>query len=144
MKQWGSGGWGGVGNVHGSLTAELDGQHKLLMSLSSASASDTEGKCHSYHWRAGGWSNNQRVVWCQRSDGVNVTGEERQRLPLLPPPPPSQVTQTQSREHTDPPVYKYMNVCVSVSQFCCCSAALRPIRAREQRQLPLIFLFSLV
>ncbi|XP_024919574.1 thrombospondin type-1 domain-containing protein 7B [Cynoglossus semilaevis] len=33
-----------------------------------------EGKCHSYHWRAGGWSNNQRVVWCQRSDGVNVTG----------------------------------------------------------------------
>ncbi|KAF0026331.1 hypothetical protein F2P81_021068 [Scophthalmus maximus] len=33
-----------------------------------------EGKCHSYQWRTGGWSNNERVVWCQRSDGVNVTG----------------------------------------------------------------------
>lgn len=35
----------------------------------------TGGKCHSYQWRTGGWSNNERVVWCQRSDGVNVTGE---------------------------------------------------------------------
>lgn len=34
------------------------------------------GKCHSYQWRTGGWSNNERAVWCQRSDGVNVTGEE--------------------------------------------------------------------
>uniref|UniRef100_A0AAQ6I9L7 Thrombospondin type-1 domain-containing protein 7A n=1 Tax=Anabas testudineus TaxID=64144 RepID=A0AAQ6I9L7_ANATE len=33
-----------------------------------------EGKCHSYQWRTGGWSNNERAVWCQRSDGVNVTG----------------------------------------------------------------------
>ncbi|KAG8000762.1 Thrombospondin type-1 domain-containing protein 7B [Nibea albiflora] len=32
------------------------------------------GKCHTYQWRTGGWSNNERVVWCQRSDGVNVTG----------------------------------------------------------------------
>ncbi|XP_065818358.1 thrombospondin type-1 domain-containing protein 7B [Labrus bergylta] len=32
------------------------------------------GKCHSYQWRTGGWSNNEREVWCQRSDGVNVTG----------------------------------------------------------------------
>ncbi|XP_029315244.1 thrombospondin type-1 domain-containing protein 7B isoform X2 [Cottoperca gobio] len=32
------------------------------------------GKCHSYQWRMGGWSNNKRAVWCQRSDGVNVTG----------------------------------------------------------------------
>ncbi|XP_039883311.1 thrombospondin type-1 domain-containing protein 7B isoform X1 [Simochromis diagramma] len=32
------------------------------------------GKCHSYQWRTGGWSNNERTVWCQRSDGVNVTG----------------------------------------------------------------------
>lgn len=35
----------------------------------------TGGKCHSYQWRTGGWNNNERVVWCQRSDGVNVTGE---------------------------------------------------------------------
>ncbi|KAM4608386.1 thrombospondin type-1 domain-containing protein 7B [Polymixia lowei] len=32
------------------------------------------GKCHSYQWRTGGWIDNERAVWCQRSDGVNVTG----------------------------------------------------------------------
>uniref|UniRef100_A0A1A8PEM2 Thrombospondin type-1 domain-containing protein 7A n=3 Tax=Nothobranchius TaxID=28779 RepID=A0A1A8PEM2_9TELE len=32
------------------------------------------GKCHSYQWKTGGWNNNERAVWCQRSDGVNVTG----------------------------------------------------------------------
>ncbi|XP_034041977.1 thrombospondin type-1 domain-containing protein 7B [Thalassophryne amazonica] len=32
------------------------------------------GKCHSYQWRTGAWSNNERAVWCQRADGVNVTG----------------------------------------------------------------------
>ncbi|XP_037542046.1 thrombospondin type-1 domain-containing protein 7B [Nematolebias whitei] len=32
------------------------------------------GKCHTYQWKTGGWSNNERAVWCQRSDGVNVTG----------------------------------------------------------------------
>ncbi|XP_047227142.1 thrombospondin type-1 domain-containing protein 7B isoform X3 [Girardinichthys multiradiatus] len=32
------------------------------------------GKCHSYQWKTGGWTNNKRAVWCQRSDGVNVTG----------------------------------------------------------------------
>ncbi|CAL1582759.1 unnamed protein product [Knipowitschia caucasica] len=33
------------------------------------------GKCQSYQWRTGAWSNNHRAVWCQRSDGVKVTGE---------------------------------------------------------------------
>ncbi|XP_062861779.1 thrombospondin type-1 domain-containing protein 7B, partial [Trichomycterus rosablanca] len=32
------------------------------------------GKCHSYEWKTSTWSNNEREVWCQRSDGVNVTG----------------------------------------------------------------------
>uniref|UniRef100_A0A3B1IIX4 Thrombospondin type-1 domain-containing protein 7A n=1 Tax=Astyanax mexicanus TaxID=7994 RepID=A0A3B1IIX4_ASTMX len=32
------------------------------------------GKCHSYEWRTSPWNNNERTVWCQRSDGVNVTG----------------------------------------------------------------------
>ncbi|XP_072517288.1 thrombospondin type-1 domain-containing protein 7B [Salminus brasiliensis] len=32
------------------------------------------GTCLSYEWVTGGWRDNQRVVWCQRSDGVNVTG----------------------------------------------------------------------
>jgi len=32
------------------------------------------GKCHSYEWRTSAWNDNERSVWCQRSDGVNVTG----------------------------------------------------------------------
>ncbi|XP_046701231.1 thrombospondin type-1 domain-containing protein 7B isoform X2 [Silurus meridionalis] len=32
------------------------------------------GKCHSYEWKTSSWSDNVREVWCQRSDGVNVTG----------------------------------------------------------------------
>ncbi|XP_076158659.1 thrombospondin type-1 domain-containing protein 7B [Alosa pseudoharengus] len=32
------------------------------------------GVCHTYEWRTGGWRENERNVWCQRSDGVNVTG----------------------------------------------------------------------
>uniref|UniRef100_A0A3P8SWS5 Thrombospondin type 1 domain containing 7B n=1 Tax=Amphiprion percula TaxID=161767 RepID=A0A3P8SWS5_AMPPE len=40
-----------------------------------------KGKCHSYQWRTGGWSNNERAVWCQRSDGVNVTGCFAQKRP---------------------------------------------------------------
>ncbi|KAG5262230.1 hypothetical protein AALO_G00293620 [Alosa alosa] len=34
----------------------------------------TGGVCHTYEWRTGGWRENERNVWCQRSDGVNVTG----------------------------------------------------------------------
>ncbi|KAM9461440.1 thrombospondin type-1 domain-containing protein 7B [Clarias gariepinus] len=32
------------------------------------------GTCLSYEWVTGEWKDNQRAVWCQRSDGVNVTG----------------------------------------------------------------------
>ncbi|XP_024099324.3 thrombospondin type-1 domain-containing protein 7B [Pongo abelii] len=34
----------------------------------------TGGKCYHYTWKASLWNNNERTVWCQRSDGVNVTG----------------------------------------------------------------------
>ncbi|XP_028003996.2 thrombospondin type-1 domain-containing protein 7B [Eptesicus fuscus] len=34
----------------------------------------TGGKCYHYTWKASLWDNNERTVWCQRSDGVNVTG----------------------------------------------------------------------
>uniref|UniRef100_A0A8C9U5U9 Thrombospondin type-1 domain-containing protein 7A n=1 Tax=Scleropages formosus TaxID=113540 RepID=A0A8C9U5U9_SCLFO len=33
-----------------------------------------DGKCYSYEWQTGSWRANGRSVWCQRSDGVNVTG----------------------------------------------------------------------
>lgn len=32
------------------------------------------GKCYNYVWKASLWQDNERTVWCQRSDGVNVTG----------------------------------------------------------------------
>ncbi|RXN34302.1 thrombospondin type-1 domain-containing 7B-like protein [Labeo rohita] len=32
------------------------------------------GTCLSYEWMSGEWRHNHRLVWCQRSDGVNVTG----------------------------------------------------------------------
>uniref|UniRef100_A0A8C3K8S6 Thrombospondin type 1 domain containing 7B n=1 Tax=Calidris pygmaea TaxID=425635 RepID=A0A8C3K8S6_9CHAR len=32
------------------------------------------GKCYDYVWRTGLWRDNERTVWCQRSDGINVTG----------------------------------------------------------------------
>ncbi|XP_009998692.1 PREDICTED: thrombospondin type-1 domain-containing protein 7B [Chaetura pelagica] len=32
------------------------------------------GKCYNYLWKTSLWRDNIRTVWCQRSDGVNVTG----------------------------------------------------------------------
>ncbi|XP_051957566.1 thrombospondin type-1 domain-containing protein 7B [Xyrauchen texanus] len=32
------------------------------------------GSCVSYRWMSGEWRHAHRLVWCQRSDGVNVTG----------------------------------------------------------------------
>ncbi|XP_026503553.1 thrombospondin type-1 domain-containing protein 7B [Terrapene carolina triunguis] len=32
------------------------------------------GKCYNYAWKTSLWRDNERTVWCQRSDGVNVTG----------------------------------------------------------------------
>uniref|UniRef100_A0A6Q2X3L3 Thrombospondin, type I, domain containing 7Ab n=1 Tax=Esox lucius TaxID=8010 RepID=A0A6Q2X3L3_ESOLU len=34
----------------------------------------TEGQCYSYRWMTGPWRSSSRPVWCQRSDGLNVTG----------------------------------------------------------------------
>ncbi|XP_041329117.1 thrombospondin type-1 domain-containing protein 7B [Pyrgilauda ruficollis] len=32
------------------------------------------GKCYDYLWQTSLWRDNVRTVWCQRSDGMNVTG----------------------------------------------------------------------
>ncbi|XP_025979254.2 thrombospondin type-1 domain-containing protein 7B [Dromaius novaehollandiae] len=32
------------------------------------------GKCYSYLWKTSLWREYERTVWCQRSDGINVTG----------------------------------------------------------------------
>uniref|UniRef100_A0A8C7Q3G5 Thrombospondin type-1 domain-containing protein 7A n=1 Tax=Oncorhynchus mykiss TaxID=8022 RepID=A0A8C7Q3G5_ONCMY len=34
----------------------------------------TEGQCYEYKWMTGAWRSSSRLVWCQRSDGLNVTG----------------------------------------------------------------------
>uniref|UniRef100_A0A672MWQ4 Thrombospondin type-1 domain-containing protein 7A-like n=1 Tax=Sinocyclocheilus grahami TaxID=75366 RepID=A0A672MWQ4_SINGR len=34
----------------------------------------TEGQCYEYKWMIGPWKGSSRQVWCQRSDGLNVTG----------------------------------------------------------------------
>ncbi|XP_068603077.1 thrombospondin type-1 domain-containing protein 7A [Brachionichthys hirsutus] len=34
----------------------------------------TEGQCFEYKWRTGPWRGSSRKVWCQRSDGLNITG----------------------------------------------------------------------
>uniref|UniRef100_A0A674EB22 Thrombospondin type-1 domain-containing protein 7A n=1 Tax=Salmo trutta TaxID=8032 RepID=A0A674EB22_SALTR len=34
----------------------------------------TEGQCYEYTWMTGAWRSSSRLVWCQRSDGLNVTG----------------------------------------------------------------------
>nr|XP_061808315.1 thrombospondin type-1 domain-containing protein 7A-like [Nerophis lumbriciformis] len=34
----------------------------------------TGGRCFEYTWQAGPWRSSSRHVWCQRSDGLNVTG----------------------------------------------------------------------
>ncbi|KAJ8267352.1 hypothetical protein COCON_G00125240, partial [Conger conger] len=34
----------------------------------------TEGQCYEYTWMTSEWNGHARQVWCQRSDGLNVTG----------------------------------------------------------------------
>uniref|UniRef100_A0A3B4C5M3 Thrombospondin type-1 domain-containing protein 7A n=1 Tax=Pygocentrus nattereri TaxID=42514 RepID=A0A3B4C5M3_PYGNA len=34
----------------------------------------TDGQCYEYKWMTGSWKGSSRLVWCQRSDGLNVTG----------------------------------------------------------------------
>lgn len=34
-----------------------------------------DGQCYEYKWMASAWKGSSRTVWCQRSDGINVTGK---------------------------------------------------------------------
>lgn len=35
-----------------------------------------EGECFEYKWKTGPWRGSSRNVWCERSDGLNVTGKQ--------------------------------------------------------------------
>ncbi|XP_063067955.1 thrombospondin type-1 domain-containing protein 7B-like [Engraulis encrasicolus] len=65
------------------------------------------GVCHTYVWKTGGWKANKRSVWCQRSDGVNVTGG------CLPHTQPSAI------RHCHPPCTKPFSFCTQ-SGVCGC------------------------
>ncbi|KAL3983366.1 UV radiation resistance-associated protein [Sarotherodon galilaeus] len=34
----------------------------------------TDGECFDYKWKSGPWRGSSRHIWCERSDGLNVTG----------------------------------------------------------------------
>ncbi|KAM4697904.1 thrombospondin type-1 domain-containing protein 7B [Rhinophrynus dorsalis] len=59
----------------------------------------TGGKCFSYMWKTSPWVDNKRTVWCQRSDGINVTGGC------------SIHTQPAADRHCDPPCRKPFSYC---------------------------------
>ncbi|XP_069081179.1 thrombospondin type-1 domain-containing protein 7B [Pleurodeles waltl] len=65
------------------------------------------GKCYDYEWKMGPWRDNERAVWCQRSDGITVTGGCS-----------SQSQPSESRQ-CDPPCRKPFSYCTQ-SGICGC------------------------
>nr|XP_020855680.1 thrombospondin type-1 domain-containing protein 7A isoform X4 [Phascolarctos cinereus] len=54
------------------IIQELDNQHLCPEQMLETKACD-EGQCYEYKWMASSWKGSSRTVWCQRSDGLNVT-----------------------------------------------------------------------
>ncbi|KAM9305159.1 thrombospondin type-1 domain-containing protein 7B [Gastrophryne carolinensis] len=67
----------------------------------------TGGKCFRYLWKMSPWKDNKRTVWCQRSDGANVTGGC------------SPNSQPAAARHCDPPCRKPFSYCMQ-SGVCGC------------------------
>ncbi|XP_034016704.1 thrombospondin type-1 domain-containing protein 7A-like [Thalassophryne amazonica] len=67
----------------------------------------TEGQCFEYTWRTGPWRGSSRHVWCQRSDGLNVTGG----CPTT--------TKPLSDRHCDPPCTKLRSLCTEAGVCGC-------------------------
>uniref|UniRef100_A0A8D2MJ59 Thrombospondin type-1 domain-containing protein 7A n=1 Tax=Zonotrichia albicollis TaxID=44394 RepID=A0A8D2MJ59_ZONAL len=66
------------------------------------------GKCYDYLWQSSPWRDNVRTVWCQRSDGINVTGG----CPLR--------TKPAEVRHCSPPCRKPFSYCTQVTALCGC------------------------
>uniref|UniRef100_A0A663NAP1 Thrombospondin type 1 domain containing 7B n=1 Tax=Athene cunicularia TaxID=194338 RepID=A0A663NAP1_ATHCN len=60
------------------------------------------GKCYDYLWKTSLWRDNVRTVWCQRSDGINVTGGCALR------------TKPADVRHCSPPCRKPFSYCTGV------------------------------
>uniref|UniRef100_A0A9L0IGF4 Thrombospondin type-1 domain-containing protein 7A n=1 Tax=Equus asinus TaxID=9793 RepID=A0A9L0IGF4_EQUAS len=54
------------------IIQELENQHLCPEQLLETKSCD-DGQCYEYKWMASAWKGSSRTVWCQRSDGVNVT-----------------------------------------------------------------------
>ncbi|KAJ8288081.1 hypothetical protein COCON_G00007400 [Conger conger] len=67
----------------------------------------TDGECYEYQWMNSAWRGSSRLVWCQRSDGLNVTGG----CPLT--------NQPMSDRSCDPPCEKPQSYC-SEAGACVC------------------------
>uniref|UniRef100_A0A3P8VNT9 Thrombospondin type-1 domain-containing protein 7A n=1 Tax=Cynoglossus semilaevis TaxID=244447 RepID=A0A3P8VNT9_CYNSE len=70
-------------------------------------SSCTDGQCFEYKWKTGPWKGSSRPVWCQRSDGLNVTGG----CPVSATP--------KSDRSCDPPCTKPRSVCTEVGVCGC-------------------------
>lgn len=44
-----------------------------------------EGECFEYQWKTGPWRGSSRNVWCERTDGLNVTGKQSLTRPEVVP-----------------------------------------------------------
>nr|XP_034985345.1 thrombospondin type-1 domain-containing protein 7A isoform X1 [Zootoca vivipara] len=55
------------------IIQDLDNQH-LCPEQVLETRQCNDGQCYEYKWMASPWKGSSRTVWCQRSDGLNVTG----------------------------------------------------------------------
>ncbi|MGH0148912.1 UNVERIFIED_CONTAM: hypothetical protein FKN15_013938 [Acipenser sinensis] len=69
--------------------------------------SHTDGECYEYKWMTSSWRGSSRSVWCQRSDGLNVTGG----CPLT--------SQPVSDRSCDPPCNKPQSYCTELGVCGC-------------------------
>ncbi|XP_038626243.1 thrombospondin type-1 domain-containing protein 7A [Tachyglossus aculeatus] len=67
-------GFGGIqARSRAVIIQELENQHLCPEQVLETRPCD-DGHCYEYKWMASPWKGLARTVWCQRSDGLNVTG----------------------------------------------------------------------
>uniref|UniRef100_A0A8C6Y727 Thrombospondin type-1 domain-containing protein 7A n=1 Tax=Naja naja TaxID=35670 RepID=A0A8C6Y727_NAJNA len=67
-------GFGGVQvRSRAVMVQDVENQH-LCPTQALETRQCNDGHCYEYNWMASAWKGSSRTVWCQRSDGLNVTG----------------------------------------------------------------------